>query len=102
MIQTHILDVTGEGKDITIVTGACPTGADAIAVSIAKTSGWTIENHPAEWGRYGKGAGPIRNSEMVNLGADVCLAFIKNNSKGATHTASLSKKAGIETRIYRG
>lgn len=89
-----------ECPKITIVHGACPTGADAIANDVAGAWGVEIEAHPAEWDKYGKRAGFIRNSKMVELGADICLAFIRNKSKGSTMTANTAERAGIPTVRY--
>lgn len=82
-------------QEIIIVNGACPTGADHMAHEWARGYGAVIEAHPANWVRHGRAAGPRRNAEMVQLGADVCLAFIRNGSPGATHCAALAERTGI-------
>ena len=87
-------------REVTIVHGACPQGADQMAHEWARGYGTTIEAHPAKWVEHGKRAGFVRNAEMVNLGADVCLAFIRDGSRGATHTADLAEKAGIPVRRW--
>lgn len=96
-------------RDVTIVHGACPRGADQIAAEFCESEAAHFDNagaqlveerHPADWDRLGKRAGFVRNAEMVELGADLCLAFIKDGSRGASHTASLAERAGIPTRRW--
>lgn len=77
-----------------LVTGGCPTGADAIAALV-----WpgVVELHPADWS-HGKSAGPRRNAEIVALGADVCLAF-SLGTKGTEDTVRRARQAGIRTVV---
>lgn len=67
------------GEPLTVVHGNAATGVDRIA------DRWTHgqwspavipERHPADWRQYGKAAGPRRNSEMAQAGAQLCLAFL--------------------------
>lgn len=87
-------------RRLIVVHGGCKTGADAFAELWARTAGVKTEVHPANWrenGVYNPQAGLHRNRVMVGLGADRCVAFIKNGSRGATHCAGLAEEAGIPT-----
>lgn len=86
-------------KPLVVVHGGCPTGADRFADDWCKQT-WTVKQViKADWS-LGRRAGPIRNREMVDLGADICLAFIRNGSRGASGTARLAEAAGIKTVRY--
>jgi YspA, cpYpsA-related SLOG family len=62
------------------------------------------EMHQAQWmqnGQFVKAAGHQRNQRMVDKGADLALAFIRNNSPGASGCARMAEKAGIPVTYYR-
>ncbi|MFC9231059.1 SLOG family protein [Streptomyces decoyicus] len=71
-------------REAVLIHGACPTGADALAVEYARVTGMHI----------------VRNAEMVDLAPDICLAFIRNGSRGASMTATLAETGGVETRRF--
>lgn len=91
------------GESLTVVHGANPRGADAMAHAwvtrrqAAGDAAVRAESHPADWNSHGRRAGMLRNQEMVRAGADECLAFVRNASPGATHCADLADAAGIPT-----
>lgn len=64
-----------------LVVGDAP-GADALARKWADASGVQAHVFTADWERFGKGAGAMRNQRMVERGADLCIAFPLPGSKG--------------------
>lgn len=106
VVYRELANITAEQPGPhTVVEGACHVGgADAAAHTWAEDQAWggadvTSERHPADWAKHGKAAGFIRNQEMVDLGADICLVFRLNGSKGTTDTIERCRKAGIRVRI---
>lgn len=81
--------------------GACPTGADQCADrwGLRRPREVLVEAYPADWKQYGKAAGFRRNEHMVSLGADLCIAFSRNASRGTAHCLNLARDAGIPTFI---
>jgi len=86
---------------LTIIHGAA-RGADTLAGEVAHHYNMEVCVYPAEWGRYGKAAGPIRNKQMLDEGKpDLVLAFHDNiqESKGTADMVKQAAKRGIETLV---
>ena len=88
----------------TIVIHGAARGADSMAGSIAKSLGMQVEVYPAQWDKYGKGAGPVRNKQMLDEGKpDKVLAFHEDieSSKGTKHMVKISQEAGISVEVFK-
>ena len=87
------------GNDIEeIVSGHCQ-GADMFGEQWAKEHEVSCKIFPAEWKRYGKKAGPMRNKQMVDyidgFSKKAVVAFTSPNSVGTRNTIALAKRNGI-------
>ncbi len=94
------LDKLLVGKtNITIVSGTA-RGADRLGERYAAEHNLRIERFPAEWEKYHKGAGPIRNMKMVQS-ADAVIVFWDNESSGTKNIIECARKEDIPYRIVR-
>lgn len=87
------------GEEIEIVSGGCK-GADSLAERYANENNIAMKIFPANWTKYGKAAGPIRNKEMVNYIKNynsIVVAFISKDSIGTKNTVKLAKSNNIPT-----
>lgn len=50
--------------------------------------GFETERHPADWKRFGRRAGPIRNEEMAVAGADLAIGFRSEGKSSGTDDAA--------------
>jgi hypothetical protein len=76
--------------ELIMIEGAAK-GIDTIAKEYAQENDWKIEEYPAEWDKYGKSAGYIRNELMVKA-ADEVLILWDGESKGTKHDIDLCEK----------
>ncbi len=83
----------------TVVVHGAARGADSAAETAADTLGLQVERHPADWNRHGKAAGPIRNTKMAALGADLLIAFWDGDSRGTANMIARAKQHGIPVEV---
>lgn len=92
-----------EQKGITMLIEGEAPGVDTIARKVCEQIGnIVICPFPAEWDKYGRAAGPIRNKQMLIVGKpDLILAFHDNidKSKGTKNMIKQAKKAGVPVRL---
>ena len=77
--------------DLIIQGGA--SGGDYLARCFAKKYGIGCCTMHVNWDFYGKKAGPIRNSAMLSLNPDLCIAL--PGGIGTKNMVNKCKKAGI-------
>lgn len=85
--------------DIEIVSGTA-RGADKLGERYAEERGYPIKRFPADWDKYGKRAGFIRNEDMAEY-ADALIAFWLNMSKGTEHMIQIANDKKLQIRIHR-
>ncbi len=90
-----------------VVHGSAP-GADSIIDDVARELGFEVRRYPADWNRYPKAAGPIRNSEMLKMEhrpeepIDRGLAFTKDieDSRGTRDMVRKLRAKFIPTEVF--
>lgn len=76
------------GQDIVVIIGTA-AGADRLGERWAHDNDIPVMRYPADWQRYGKSAGFIRNRDMVSNGTHL-IAFWDGQSKGTKHMIDLA------------
>ena len=101
-IESALRPFTDNQPNTTVIHGGAK-GADTLAGNIAYRIGFLVEEFPADWKRYGKAAGMIRNQQMLVEGKpNIVLAFQIGDSRGTQNMIDIARKAGIEVRVYKG
>lgn len=85
--------------DIVVVCGKA-RGADTLGEQYAKSRGYKVDYYPADWNRYGRSAGFIRNEQMAQ-NADALVAFWDGESRGTKSMIEIANRYRLQVRIKR-
>ena len=88
-VMAHLVEAAKEaGRTLVIIHGAAK-GADSLADESSNFFGIKAIAFPADWNKHGRGAGPIRNAQMLREGRPhLVVAF-----PGGSGTANMCKQA---------
>ena len=92
------IDRLNEIKDIECIVSGGATGADKQGEIYAQHNGIPVDVFTADWGKYGKSAGPRRNRQMAKY-ADALAVF--DGGKGTTNMVKEALKEGLTIYDFR-
>lgn len=84
---------------ITEVVCGGAQGADALGERYARENNIPIVYFRADWDKYGKSAGPIRNDQMAQY-ADFLIAFWDGQSKGTHNMIKTAQKHNMNYTYF--
>jgi len=85
-------------NDILIISGGA-RGADSMAEQFTVDDGLPFLEIPAEWDKYGKSAGMVRNSQLVEK-ADYVVAFWDGKSRGTADSIAKAQLVGKDHKVF--
>ena len=88
---------SSDDPSIAIVSGHA-RGADKLGEQYARENNHYCLVMPADWNKYGKRAGYLRNAEMAKT-ADALIAFWDGESRGTHHMINLALESNLKTTI---
>lgn len=94
LLRTTLDEIHHKTPVTLLIHGANKGGADRLARLWAESRNIQTKPFPADWNRYHKAAGPIRNQEMIDDGPHLVVAFPGNN--GTADAVTRARRRGIE------
>ena len=87
------------GFNITEVVSGTARGVDRLGEVYADKEDIVIKRFPADWDRYGRGAGYRRNAQMAEYG-DALIAIWDGESRGTASMIRLARGKGLRVYVH--
>ncbi len=99
IIAKHVDDIIADNNlTITHIVSGGASGVDSLAKQYANKHNYQLVEYLPDWAAYGKAAGPMRNTLIINA-ADVCVAFPTANSRGTYDSIKKANAKPIPTWV---
>jgi len=102
IVQKAILLAHGAGVEITEVVSGKARGIDTLGEEWAKANNVPVAEFPvkpADWKRYGKRAGYLRNQQMGKY-AEALIAIWDGKSRGTGHMIDIADNLGLFVKVF--
>jgi hypothetical protein len=110
IVRETVIKLTGNPsiqKELVTIVSGCAKGADSLGEQFAKEFGLKLKQFPANWDRYGRRAGYMRNTDMATFASDqenqkahgILIAFWDGQSKGTKHMIDIANKLNIDVHV---
>lgn len=98
------LDALGLNEEQVRIISGHAAGTDSLGERFATESGFNLTIFPANWVRFGKPAGCIRNQTMVDYATEegndnMLIAFWNGTSRGTRDMIDRAEKSGMDVFI---
>ena len=102
LLKARLDELLPKYENVRLISGHA-RGADSLGERYAGENGFPIQVFPAEWKKYGRAAGPIRNRAMLKYAKEetpVVVAFWNGKSRGTANMLKQAKSGGAECVVY--
>ena len=87
-------------REVTEIISGGARGVDTLAEELANEYKIAFREYPADWDKYGKRAGYLRNEQMADA-ADGLVLVWDGESRGSKHMLDIAKRKGLKVHVHR-
>jgi hypothetical protein len=90
--------ISESGFEITLFLSGGARGVDSLGEEWARKNGIPVERYKPDWKRFGKGAGVMRNSDLVSK-PEALVALWDGKSTGTRDVIRKAQEAGLRVFV---
>jgi len=99
-VENKLCEIIEKYNEIDTIISGGAKGVDSLAEKFANEYGLKTIIFKPDWKKFGKGAGFIRNKQIIE-NSDIVVAFWDGKSNGTKHSIELAKKMNKKLIVFK-